>query len=380
MAAANLSEAAPHPEAEVGTVGRIPVRNLWLLMLYASELFRELGNRSVDVEDNPDEIPDLVAEILCHHVNRRIQRNLSFGYISREAVLGRVRGRIDLLKTEAHRLLDHGKVACRFDELTINTARNRYVRAALELLSSIVGRKTLAHQCRSLASSLTRMGVTGECPGKSELSVDRFGRHDMEDRPMVSAATLAFNLVLPTEASGTHHLLQPDRDLPWIRKLFEKGIAGFFAVTLPSNDWKVKAGRTIQWPIVTKSQGIDQILPSMKTDIELENAGQERRIIIDTKFNSMVTRGWHREESLRSGYLYQIYTYLRTQESDDDPLSNNATGMLLHPSTGSNTYESITLQGHEIRFATVDLSAPTSTIREQLLRVVSEEGLPKCGE
>ena len=27
---------------EIGRVGRIPVRNIWLLMLYASDLFRDL--------------------------------------------------------------------------------------------------------------------------------------------------------------------------------------------------------------------------------------------------------------------------------------------------------------------------------------------------
>ena len=117
---------------EIGRIGRIPVRNLWLLMLYASELFRDLEKSKVAVEDNPDDIPDLVAEILCRMVERRIQRNLSHGYRSREAVLGRVRGRIDLLNTVRDRLLDRGKVACRFDELTVDTARNRFVRAALE--------------------------------------------------------------------------------------------------------------------------------------------------------------------------------------------------------------------------------------------------------
>ena len=33
-----------------------------------------------------------------------------------------------------------------------------------------------------------------------------------------------------------------------------------------------------------------------------------RRIIIDTKFNSIVTKGWYRDETLCSGYIYQIYT------------------------------------------------------------------------
>jgi 5-methylcytosine-specific restriction enzyme subunit McrC len=138
----------------IGRIGRIPVRNLWLLMLYASDLFRDFEKAKVAIEDNPDDIPDLVAEMLCRRVERRIQRNLSYGYQSREAVLGRVRGRIDLLNTERHRLLDRGKVACRFHELTINTARNRYVRTALEEISKIVLQGALAHRCRSLAASL----------------------------------------------------------------------------------------------------------------------------------------------------------------------------------------------------------------------------------
>src|SRR5690554_7978002 len=77
----------------VAHIGRIPVRNLWLLMLYASDLFRDLEKAKVAVEDNPDDIPDLVAEMLCRRVERRIQRNLSYGYQSREAVLGREIGR-----------------------------------------------------------------------------------------------------------------------------------------------------------------------------------------------------------------------------------------------------------------------------------------------
>ncbi len=287
----------------IGRIGRIPVRNLWLLMLYASDLFRDLEKAKVAVEDNPDDIPDLVAEMLCRKVERRIQRNLSYGYQSRGAVLGRVRGRIDLLNTDRHRLLDRGKVACRFDELTVDTARNRFVRAALEEISKIVGRDALAHRCRSLAASMRRMGITGERPSRGEVTIDRFGRHDVDDRPMVAAAHLAFNLALPTEAAGAKHLSLPDREITWIRKLYEKGIAGFYDVVLSTKGWRVAAGKTIGWLIESKSPGIDKILPSMRTDIVLDHSGEERRIVIDTKFNSVVTHGWYREETLRSGYV-----------------------------------------------------------------------------
>jgi len=65
------------------------------------------------------------------------------------------------------------------------------------------------------------------------------------------------------------------------------------------------------------SEGIKAILPAMRTDIILDTP-DGHRIVIDTKFTAIVSRGWYREESLKSGYLYQIYAYLRSQERPDD--------------------------------------------------------------
>jgi 5-methylcytosine-specific restriction enzyme subunit McrC len=94
-----------------------------------------------------------------------------------------------------------------------------------------------------------------------------------------------------------------------------------------------------------------------------------RRIVIDTKFNSILTSGWYREASLRSGYLYQIYAYLRSQVGRGDLSSDAAEGILLHPSIGKGVDESVVIQGHRIRFMTVDLTADTSAIRSELLQV-----------
>ena len=170
------------------------------------------------------------------------------------------------------------------------------------------------------------MGVVGERPERGEASINSFGRRDIADRPMVVAAHLAFDLALPTEAAGAKHLSLPDREITWIRKLYEKGIAGFYGVVLSGKGWHVDAGKTIGWLIESKSPGIDKILPSMRTDIILNHCDTGRRTVIDTKFNSLVTRGWYREETLRSGYVYQIYAYLRSQEGNGDPLAEKASG------------------------------------------------------
>lgn len=348
-------------------LGKIPVRNLWLLMLYASDLYRHFSTNKVDVEDNPEDIADLVAEILYHQVEERMMRNLSYGYESKVAVINRVRGRIDTLTTERHRLLEKGKVSCRFDELTIDTPRNRYVRSALECLTKLNIRPTLAHKCRALMFSLERLGVTKAKPinysGKSE----RFGRHDISDQKMVAAADLAFSLALPTEFDGQFHLASPDNQKEWLRKLFEKAVAGFYAGALDKREWRVLAGKQFNWQISDKSSGIDEILPSMKTDIIIDNRVSGERLVIDTKFNSVTAKGWHREETLRSGYIYQMYAYLRSQESTTEPKSLKSIGMLLHPTIDKEITERVTIQNHPIWFCTVNLGESAKSIRERLL-------------
>lgn len=95
-------ETAVTPEAgECRLIGKIPVRNIWLLMLYASDLYRELSRAEVSVEETPDQIADLIADILCRRVEERLNRGITNGYVERSEVLSRVRGRIDLLRTES---------------------------------------------------------------------------------------------------------------------------------------------------------------------------------------------------------------------------------------------------------------------------------------
>jgi len=359
---------SPPVEAD-GQIGRIPVRNLWLLMLYASDLFRTRGIGKVGLEDSPDELPDLVAEILARAVEQRQRRHLSQSYRAREAVLNRVRGRIDVLKTDRHQLLARGLVACRFDELTIDTPRNRFVRAALESISRIVRRPDLSHRCRSLAAGMKAQGVFGIAPSRAEMSVDRFGRSDADDRVMVAAAKLALDLTLPTESLGLSVLPLPEREVTWVRRLFERAVGGFYSVALSPHGWLVRCGGTLGWQIEQKTAGIDQILPTMRTDVILDHSQSCRRIVIDTKFTSIVTAGWYREETLRSGYVYQIYAYLRSQVGRGDDLADDAMGVLLHPSVGDLVDETVTIQGQRIRFATVDLAASSREIRSQLLRL-----------
>ena len=129
--------------------------------------------------------------------------------------------------TDRNHLLSTGKVACHFDDLSINTPRNRYVRAALQKLSRLITKPSLSKRCRNLANDLLAQGVIGEAPNLKQLNIERFGRHDQADKSMIAAAKLAMDLALPTEQDGPYSILDPQRCEHWLRRLFEKAIGGF---------------------------------------------------------------------------------------------------------------------------------------------------------
>ena len=82
-------------------------------------------------------------------------------------------------------------------------------------------------------------------------------------------------------------------------------------------------------------------------------------------------------ESLKTAHLYQIYAYLRSQEQPDDMASawNSATGILLHPAIDKCFDETVTIQGHKVKFITVDLSERPQAIRHALRQIVSDPAL-----
>ena len=90
-------------------IGRIPVRNLWLLMLYASDLTRVRGAFDAIVDKDINDIPELIGRLLTQTVEHRIRRNFTRGYCHREKALKRVRGRINILTTESRQLLSNGE-------------------------------------------------------------------------------------------------------------------------------------------------------------------------------------------------------------------------------------------------------------------------------
>lgn len=345
---------------------KIPIRNIWVLMFYASDLAQFNEHSRYSFEDAPEDLAQLIAEILCHAVEKRIRRSLTTGFKSKSSTLNRLRGKVEFLETERKQLRLKGKIACTYDDLSKDTPNNRYIKGALEILPKLLGPSSLSDRCRKNARTLFRLGVIGPAPiyHRSYHS----SRNDCQDAFALSAARLAYEMRIPSTDDGVMALPNSSHNIRWLRNLFEKAILGFYSVTLSEKDWTVGGGKRFYWQVEHASSGIDEILPSMQTDILIESKPKYRRIVIDTKFNSIFTSSQYRDHSIRSGYLYQIYAYLQSQIGLGEQV--NSTGILLHPSLGESVNESVIIQGHTIRFATVDLMADTKCIRKRLLEVI----------
>ncbi|GEO96996.1 5-methylcytosine restriction system specificity protein McrC [Kocuria turfanensis] len=363
---------------------QIPVRNLWLLYLYASELYQHLSaSERVQAESNPTALADLAARILLAEVRSRMRRGLTPGYVARHEVLTHVRDRVDQITTARGMLLERGRVACDFEELTVDTPRNRYVCAALLTAARWLGAtrvlrsadpsrtSALAHDCRSVAADLQRVGVTAERPDPLTPRKQTYSHFDSDDRRMVAAAQLLLELALPSHSTGRMALRGLDWSQRSLRRLFEAAVRGFYAVHLRPEGWSVDK-QQLRWPS-SSSDAMDALLPVMEADVVLEHRRHRRRIVLDTKFTTAFSKQFgHRGGGLRSDHLYQLYTYVRSQEGEvaDDMRTE---GVLLYPATEQVPELDVTtrMHGHEFRVLTVDLAADASDIHTGLLSVVS---------
>jgi 5-methylcytosine-specific restriction enzyme subunit McrC len=187
---------------------------------------------------------------------------------------------------------------------------------------------------------------------------------------MVALGQLAFELALPTEESGKTALVAPEREESWVRRLFEKAVLGFAWVELEPLGWGVRGGVPLHWQVASASLGISAILPRMVTDIILDPPKGGRRVIVDTKFSSILGSRRFGGATLKSDYLYQMYSYVRSQEGIG-LRSHETAGLFLHPAIEVTLYERAAIQQHSITFATVNLSASPAAIRSELRRILT---------
>lgn len=349
---------------------RIPVRNLWLLMLYASELFaQDRSLQSAGTEDTGEDLPDLVAEVLVTAAEHRLHRPLSRRHVPQAQDLTRVRGRIDHLRTRTRSLLMQGEVACRFDDLSVDHQVNRVVHTGLLTASRVAHRPELRERAAAAARLMVWSGVATTPVGAVEASSVVLGRNDDAERRVVSAAQLLLQMAVFTEDAGLLRGTAPERDIGRWRRLYEAAVRGFYGVVLRGDPWTAEATqRSHRWPLEDSTPGMAALMPAMETDVLLRAPGRVR--IVETKFTSpTAVHSQFGGVTFKRDHLFQLHAYLTTLPEAVRGDGTQVDGVLLYPQVGAPIDESARVGDHRLRVMTVNLAGSGREIREGLLRV-----------
>jgi 5-methylcytosine-specific restriction enzyme subunit McrC len=355
----------------------IPVRNVWHMFLYAWDLLppRPRFGSTTEQAANPTL---LIATMLAESLEQRMRMGIPHAYVARRGEISAVRGRIDILQSVRAQSFERGRVHCRFEAYSADNPRNQLIKGSLVRLAADphlrTGRGPSNNLRKRLGRCIAAMGdVTVGPVTRDGFRHESPGRNDADDRLVLALCELLFLTSMPMVEEGSAHLLEAERDARILRKVFERFVARFLDRHLSHLGWKVEPQKYVYWPVEASSPRMANYLPRMQLDIRLTSPGQERIIIIDTKFTSIFTNSKVGTDIFKPEHLYQIYTYVMTQRGMHN---DGFEAVLLYPAVGETVSEHMVLPEMVLRLETLDLERPWPKIESSLVEIIS--GWLKC--
>lgn len=298
----------------------------------------------------------VLAWLYAALLQERLQRHLSPAYQETRRLLGTVRGRPMLLESSRSGDLAQGRIRCQFEELTIDRPRNRQFKAVAKLaLRYCQTRSNLSPVSADLQACVHRMAEVGDArPSLRELWSEPIARHERHDGPVVELAALLLQHFGTIQNDGTEQAPVLDPDNVLMRRVFERAVVALLRQRLTHTEWEVSSQEIKRW-----AEGSDASpwLPVMRPDIVLTHKSDQQTVIIETKFTSYweLSRfkdGTTAKRTLKSGHLYQLYSYLRSQR-----WPGKVTGLLVYPYLGADGPEELdfSVQGSAMGMRTLDL-------------------------
>lgn len=340
----------------------IPIQNIWLLMLYASDFNLKQTRQAIAVlEKNQHELGliEWFSQLLGEYL-----KNMSSRYTQKNQALSQIRGKIDLKQTYQRDSLRQGKIYCHYAELNLDHAEHQYLLFAIHhLLPETTA--ALYSRLRQCQLQLEQMGVSLPRQLMAPIPKIQPTVAQKQLQQLCDLAKLLMEFQIPSTDLGKILFQQVNfEDLHWLRRLFEKAVAGFYKKYLDTS-WQVLHGALLKWPRSVQHTA----MPSMKSDIILKQQ-QGRCILIDTKFTQIFNQAYYNKRDIfKSQHVYQLYSYLRSQEYPGSRFQFDQ-GILLYPSIGQTVQADIQLHHYKIGFYTVDLMQQHSEIEAEFLSFI----------
>lgn len=334
----------------------IRVQNVYYMLAYAFQVLHEQGYKNVATEEF-DNVAELLAAILCRGVSVQIKRGLIRQYISREEALVSPRGELEIGESIKTQVIRKKQLVCNYDEFSVDAYPNRIIKTTMELLLRGSISKARKKEIRKLMIFFDGISILDIHSINWDIQYDR---NNQTYRMLIAVCRFVIKGLLQTTADGSTKIMDYADDQT-MAKLYEKFILGYYQREHP----ELKAySPQIAWQV---TDGYRTLLPTMQSDIVITNKAAKKTLIIDAKYytHNMQMKAPYMTQTLHSGNLYQIFTYVKNWSAAPDEV---VSGMLLYAGTDdaiqpNNDYQ---MSGNQISVKTLDMDCDFSKIAAQL--------------
>ena len=338
----------------------IPVQNIYYMLAYSFQVLNENGYKDIATEQF-DNVGELCAAILAKGISVQLKRGLGKEYVSQTEPLSSLRGKIDIAESIKTQSMLRKQLVCTYDDFTVNSYMNRILKSTMELLIRSDISKVRKKDLRKL------LVFFGDVDSIDVYDINwrlQYNRNNQSYRMLISICYLVVKGLLQTNTAGITKLMD-FLDEQRMCRLYEKFILEYYRREHP----EVKASASqIPWQL---DDDFGAMLPVMQSDIMLSKG--RATLIIDAKYYGHTTQSQYGVNTLHSGNLYQIFTYVKNKDAEYGDQPHTVSGMLLYAQTDevvqpNHVYH---MSGNKITVRTLDLNLPFSDIAKQLDGIVA---------
>ncbi|MBZ9533266.1 McrC family protein [Cytobacillus oceanisediminis] len=281
-------------------------RALLNMLSVAKKLPIELTDQTLSQFEKVD-LLHIIARLYIMELMNTLNRGIYREYQGKVENISTLKGR---LLVSDHLRFNYRRSAnayCEFDELTPNIFLNQVLKAALNIVFLYVQHSPLKI---SLMNGLEMLEEVEDCfISKEKLAQIQLNR---QNKHYEKTLQLAKAILQSTSMSSEKNQQIAFAFLFKMNDLYETYIGEVLKRLLISTPYEVKLQHTAKKLLENVYTGRENIL--LKPDFVIETKEEEAKIIIDTKWKSVIVDG---RKNYKQSDIYQMYAYITTYKSAD---------------------------------------------------------------
>ena len=325
------------------------------MLSYAFKILNEKEYKKIEAESF-ENVSDLLSEILIIGVTRQIKQGLVKDYIDVTETTSSVKGKINITESINSHSVIKKQLNCTYDEFSENCYLNQIIKSTMSLLvKADVG----FERKKKLKRLLMYFGQVDSIDVNSINWKIRFDRNNQTYKMLINVCYLAIKGLIHSEASGDVKVME-FLDDQLMSSLYERFLLNYYKKEHPEI---LTHAPTIDWQV---DDGVDFLLPKMKTDVTLEY--ENKILIIDAKFYSQNLVENYGRHMHQTGNMYQIFSYVKNKDLELKGKGIEVNGMLLYARTNQSIQpdSDYVIGGNRISVKNIDLNQEFDMIKKRL--------------